>query len=288
MFRSYSYQTGSGQNPAAKAQECAGLVFEAIRLKAYNLQGVKTHQVHPLLWLPFQFYKWFIILPVLLLSTLFVCICIIIFSALGMPDLASRVFGTAWARVNMVATLMSIKTYGREKVDKNQSYVVVANHQSLLDIYVVYGYSGIDFKWVMKKELRSIPIFGLACEMMGHIIVDRSNTKAALESINRARARIRDGISVVFFAEGTRSRDGEVEQFKKGAFRFALELGLPILPISIHNTCRILPSDTRDWYPGEVKLKFHDPISTEGLDSTDILSLRDRTRKVIADALKQD
>lgn len=205
-----------------------------------------------------------------------------------MPDLASRVFGTAWARVNMVATLMRIKTYGKEKIDKNQSYVVVANHQSLLDIFVVYGYSGIDFKWVMKKELRSIPIFGLACEMMGHIIVDRSNSKAALESINRARERIRDGMSVVFFAEGTRSRDGEVEQFKKGAFRFALELGLPILPISIHDTCRILPSDTVDWYPGEVKLKFHDPISTAGLDSTDILSLRDQTRKVIADALKQD
>jgi len=164
----------------------------------------------------------------------------------------------------------------------------VANHQSLADIYVVYGYSGIDFKWVMKKELRSIPLFGLACEMMGHIIVDRSNTTAALESINLARNRIKDGISVVFFAEGTRSRKGEVDQFKKGAFRLALELGLPVLPVSIHNTNKVLPSDTLDWHPGHVKLKFHQPISTTGMGTKDINALRDQTRIVIADALAQD
>jgi 1-acyl-sn-glycerol-3-phosphate acyltransferase len=240
------------------------------------------------MWLPLQLYKWFVIIPVMVLSTMLVCILIILFSALGMPDFSSRVFGTSWARLNMLFTLMSIEVQGKEIVDPQQSYIVVANHQSLLDIYVIYGYSGIDFKWIMKKELRSIPLFGLACEMMGHIIVDRSNATAALESINLARSRIKDGISVVFFAEGTRSRNGEIEQFKKGAFRLALELGLPILPVSIHNTSKVLPSDTLDWHPGHVKLKFHEPISTTGMDMKDIFALRDQTRTVIADALVQD
>ena len=240
------------------------------------------------MWLPLRLYKWFVVLPVTVVSTLIVCPLIILFSALGMPDFSSRIFGTSWARLNMLATLMSIEVQGKEIVDPQQSYVVVANHQSLLDIYVIYGYSGIDFKWVMKKELRSIPLFGLACEMMGHIIVDRSNTTAALESIDLARSRIKDGMSVVFFAEGTRSRKGEVDQFKKGAFRLALELGLPVLPISIHNTNKVLPSDTLDWQPGHVKLKFHDPISTTGMVKKDISALRDQTRIVIAEAVAED
>ena len=240
------------------------------------------------MWLPLQLYKWFVIIPVMLVSTMLASLPCILLSALGMPDFSSRFFGTSWARLNMLFTLMSIEVQGKEIVDPRQSYIVVANHQSLLDIYVIYGYSGIDFKWVMKKELRSIPLFGLACEMMGHIIVDRSNTTAALESIDLARSRIKDGMSVVFFAEGTRSRKGEVDQFKKGAFRLALELGLPVLPISIHNTNKVLPSDTLDWNPGHVKLKFHDPIPTTGMNMKDISALRDQTRMVIAEAVAQD
>lgn len=241
-----------------------------------------------MMWLPLQLYKWIVVIPVMVLSTMLASIFVILLSVLGMPDFASRFFGTGWAKLNMFFSLVSVEVQGRELVNPEQSYIIVANHQSLADIYVVYGYSGIDFKWVMKKELRSIPLFGLACELMGHIIVDRSNTTAALESINLARSRIKDGISVVFFAEGTRSRKGEINQFKKGAFRLALELGLPVLPISIHNTNKVLPSDTLDWHPGHVKLKFHDPISTTGLDTKDISALRDQTRIVIADALTQD
>ncbi len=240
------------------------------------------------MWLPLQLYKWIVVIPVMVLSTMLASIFVILLSVLGMPDFASRFFGTGWAKLNMFFSLVSVEVQGRELVNPEQSYIIVANHQSLADIYVVYGYSGIDFKWVMKKELRSIPLFGLACELMGHIIVDRSNTTAALESINLARSRIKDGISVVFFAEGTRSRKGEINQFKKGAFRLALELGLPVLPVSIHNTNKVLPSDTLDWHPGHVKLKFHDPISTTGMDTKDISALRDQTRIVIADALTQD
>ena len=129
-----------------------------------------------------------------------------------------------WARFSMLFTLMTIEIDGREKITAGQSYIIVANHQSLVDIYVLYGCVGMNIRWVMKKELRSIPVFGLACEMMGQIIIDRSDTQAALESINSARSRIKDGLSVIFFAEGTRSRKAEVEQFKKGAFRLAQEL----------------------------------------------------------------
>jgi len=145
----------------------------------------------------------------------------------------------------------------------------------------------MNIRWVMKKELRAIPIFGLACERMGQIIVDRSNTKAAVESINKARSKIRDGVSIVFFAEGTRSREGEVKQFRKGAFRLAQKLGIPVLPVSIHGAGKILPSDTLDWAPGDVKVMLHEPIPTKDLGLEDVDALGEQTRQVIGKVLAE-
>lgn len=237
-------------------------------------------------WLPYQMYKWLIIVPVLLLSTLILGTLIILLCFVGLANFASRVFATLWARLNAAVTLMRVTTEGKDKLTPGQSYVLVANHLSLVDIYVLYGFTGLDIKWVMKKELRSVPVLGLACELMGHIYVDRSNTDKALDSIQRAKKRIKDGMCVVFFPEGTRSRTQELRQFKKGAFRMAHDLGVSIVPVSIHNTNRILPSDTLDWRPGRVKLRFHDPIAID--ESTNINHLATKTRDIIVAALDEE
>lgn len=234
----------------------------------------------------FTVYKWAVVMPFLVLSTLIIGSIVTILSFLGAPNFASRVFGPLWARTNMAVSMVSIELEGKDKVDKRQSYVIVSNHQSLIDIYVLYGYLGIDIKWVMKKELRAVPVLGMACAAMGHILIDRSNTGAALESINNARDKILGGISIVFFAEGTRSRSGELKIFKKGAFRLAQELGLPILPVTIHDTRYVLPSDTLDLRPGKVRLQFNDPISTVGLKPGDVPALVNKIREVIQRALE--
>ncbi|HSO21242.1 MAG TPA: lysophospholipid acyltransferase family protein, partial [Desulfosarcina sp.] len=158
---------------------------------------------------------------------------------------------------------------------------IVSNHQSHFDIFVLYGWLDIDFKWVMKQELRKVPVIGIACERLGHIYVDRSNREAALASINAAKQRIVDGTSVLFFPEGTRSRDNRMRPFKKGAFRMALDLQLPILPITIQGTRDILPSDTLDLFPGRVTMTIHPPIAVEDYDHTQLDSLIARTRQVI-------
>ena len=106
-------------------------------------------------------------------------------------------------------------------------------------------------------------------------------------SISSAHHKITNGISIVFFAEGTRSRSGELKNFKKGAFRLALELGLPVLPVTICNTRYVLPSDTLDLMPGRVKLIFNDPIPTQGLGPKDVPSLANRTREVIRQTLER-
>lgn len=235
----------------------------------------------------FAAYKWIVVAPFLAFSTLFIGLLIMFLCVLGAPNFASRVFATAWAKINTAVALMNVNVEGRENIDSSQSYIIVSNHQSLIDIYALYGFLGIDFKWVMKKELRAVPILGMACELMGHILIDRSNTEAALASINDAKARVTNGMSVVFFPEGTRSRDGELRTFKKGAFRFAQEMSLPILPVVIHGTKDILPSDTIDLAPGSAIIEVLPPIPTEGLSAQDVASLAASSREQIAKALSQ-
>ncbi|MDA0977843.1 MAG: lysophospholipid acyltransferase family protein [Proteobacteria bacterium] len=157
------------------------------------------------LWLPYQCYKWLIVVPLLLLSTLVLGTLIMLMCLFGAADFASRWIAGLWARLNAIVTLMKVDVEGRERLQPGQSYILAANHLSLVDIYLLYGFTGLDLKWVMKKELRRVPVLGKACEMMGHIYVDRSNTEAALQSIEAARERVRDGMCVVFFPEGTRS-----------------------------------------------------------------------------------
>jgi len=233
-------------------------------------------------------YRWVVVVPVLVLTVLTHCTAIIILAISGFAHFANTVLGRNWARVNAFVSGMKVEVEGLEKVDPSQSYVMVSNHRSLVDIYVIYGWSGIDAKWVMKKELRAIPIFGLACDKLGHVVVDRSNTKADLASMEKVRKKIVNGTSIMFFAEGTRSRNEVLLPFKKGAFRMALDLQLPILPISIHGTRNILPPHTTQLYPGKARLVFHDPIPTDNLDQTATGDLLEQTRNIISSALQEE
>ena len=236
--------------------------------------------------LPFVIFKWVVVAPFLVFSTIICGLCIIILSLAGAPDLASRIFGTAWARMNAFISMMKVVVIGAHKVDPSTSYVIVANHQSLADIYVLYGYLGMDIKWVMKQELRQVPILGLCAVLMGHILIDRKNKHSAISSINQSITKITDGMSVIFFPEGTRSRTGELKKFKKGAFRFANEFGLAILPVAIKGTNQVLPSNTLDLMPGTVSLEFCDPIyNTRGQGAN---ALSRQTWDIINHALAED
>ena len=229
----------------------------------------------------YQIYTWLVYVPVAGISTVFFGTGALILLFFLKPRIVSALCGKGWARVNSYAAPMLVTVIGRENVDPLQSYVIVSNHQSQFDIFVLYGWLDIDFKWVMKQELRKVPVLGIACERLGHIYVDRSNREAALASINAAKQRIVDGTSVVFFPEGTRSRENRMRPFKKGAFRMALDLQLPILPITIRGTREILPSDTTSLYPGRATMIIHPAIPIDDYDRTCLDDLIVRTRQVI-------
>lgn len=238
-----------------------------------------------LLHAAYQPYKYGVYIPFLAGSTLFFGSLTLAVVPLTGPRFASQACGAAWARLNGMLAPIRVSVSGRENVDKKQSYVIVANHQSHFDVFVLYGWLGIDFKWVMKQELRKVPGLGIGCEMIGHIFIDRSSTAKALASLEEAKKRIVDGTSVVFFPEGTRSRDGSLGEFKKGAFRMALDLGLPLLPITIEGTRDILPPKTMDLMPGSVQVTIHPPIDTSDCGEDDLAQLMARTREVMQSGL---
>ncbi len=233
----------------------------------------------------YQPYKWLIFCPLFIIFTVVLFPLALASIMIFGPRFCSAVFPPVWSRLNCWITPVRVKTYGKEWIDPNQSYVVVSNHQSFYDIFVLYGWLGIDIKWVMKRELRKVPIIGYICEKMEHIYIDRSNPQAAIKSINQAKARIANGVSVIFFPEGTRSATGRLGPFKKGAFRLAVDLGLPLLPVTISGTHDVLPKGSMDLFPGSVKMVVHPPISTRGYDHGFLEPLMQKARQQIASDL---
>ncbi len=237
-----------------------------------------------LYWL-YQPYKWLFFAPFFILNSVLFGILAVVISILFSQRVGSLLGGVVWARLNSYLTPITVKVKGRENIKKGRSYVIIANHQSTYDIFVLYGWLGIDFKWVMKKEVRKIPGVGFGSEAIGHIFIDRSSTKAAIETIQKAKWKIKGGTSVLFFPEGTRSRIPQVLPFKKGAYRFAFDLNLPILPVTINGTRKIMPPGTFDIWPGKAEIVIHPPVDIKEYNLEKVNDLMDRTRNTIMSAL---
>jgi 1-acyl-sn-glycerol-3-phosphate acyltransferase len=241
--------------------------------------------VKKFLFWPYQIYVWLILIPLAVLLTILFSTLTIIFSYLVSPHFASRVFAVTWAKCLAWLTPVLVETHGENHAQKDRSYVVVCNHQSMYDILVLYGWLRLDMKWVMKAELRKVPFIGIGCEKAGHIFVNRRNHKQAAEAINAALERLGDGIGVLFFPEGTRSSDGQLLPFKKGAFYTAIEQQIPLLPVTVVGTREIVPNKTLRFFPGRAEMVIHPPIETAGLSHDDLPEVMERARVAIGSAL---
>ena len=235
----------------------------------------------------YQPYKFLIYVPILALSGMVFAIIAIILAIVVSPKAGNLIGGVSWSRLCSFFTPMFVSVTGKGNIDRKQSYIVVSNHQSHYDIFVMYGWLRLDMKWVMKKELRKIPFIGYACEKVGHIIIDRSDRVQALEAMEKAKRNIVNGTSVMFFPEGTRSKDGKIGSFKKGAFMMALQLNLPILPVTIRGTRKILPSGTLNLLPGRAECIVHPPIETSGYNEDTIQELIHKTRTIIVNSFEE-
>ncbi|MDD4631276.1 MAG: lysophospholipid acyltransferase family protein [Proteiniphilum sp.] len=190
-----------------------------------------------------------------------------------------------WSRFTCWLALCFVKTRGRENLDPHKSYIFVANHQGAFDIFVVYGFLNQNIKWMQKQSLRKIPFVGFASEKAGHVFVDNTNAATRTASIRKAKEQIVNGVSMVIFPEGARTHDGRMGHFKRGAYHIAVDMKLPVVPLTINGPFDVLKRNTLRLRPSKMELIIHEPIDTEGLKESDIPGLIDRTRTIIHEAL---
>jgi 1-acyl-sn-glycerol-3-phosphate acyltransferase len=163
-------------------------------------------------------------------------------------------------------------------------YVVVANHQSFLDIFVLCNIIH-DWKWVAKKSLFKIPLFGWGFSLTGSISLDRGDTASALAVMAKCRHYLGERISVMMFPEGTRSTDGKLLPFKPGAFKLAVEAGVPVLPIAVSGTSGGMPKGGMWVRPARITVRILEPVPTAGLRGYEVRKLRDDVQDRIARAV---
>lgn len=234
-----------------------------------------------LLHLIFYIYRPFL-LAMLTISTAFfgtLALIMLIFDRKG--NATYFILGRLWARFNILISGVHVTLEGFEHLDRTQPYIIMSNHQSHFDVLALIAYLPVQLRWVMKKELRYVPIFGVACARMGHIYIDRGDSEKARESLKVTAEKIRNGASVFFFPEGTRSPDGNLLPFKKGGFVMAIEAGVPILPITIAGGRTILPKGSIKINPGKMKIIIHKPVPVDSYTYESREALVEHIREII-------
>ena len=196
------------------------------------------------------------------LATVVLSIATIVASFFSKTGNIPHLIAGIWGKSILWASRVKVTVRGLSSIDATQSYIFMVNHQSIYDIPVVLGHLPHQFRWLAKAELFRIPLFGHAMRRVGYISIDRSDREAAFKSLQTAADKIKDGVSVLIFPEGTRSQDGRIQPLKKGGFVLAVDSAVPIVPIVIRGTRAITPKNKLQMKPGQVSLNIKKPIES--------------------------
>jgi 1-acyl-sn-glycerol-3-phosphate acyltransferase len=179
-------------------------------------------------------------------------------------------YARLWGKAALLANRVKVKVEGMEQVKGEGPYIFMSNHQGYYDVFALLGHLPFQFKWLVKKELFSIPFLGWTMAAAGYINLDREGTRKTVEALNEAAQKIREGMSIVIFPEGSRSPDGSIQPFKKGGFSLAIKSKVPIIPIAITGSRPIMPKGKLTVASGEIRIRMDHPIETQ------YCSLKDR------------
>ena len=186
-----------------------------------------------------------------------------------------------WCRLVAWSIFARILVHGVEHVRAGQPYVYMANHSSLIVTPALFAYLPYPFRIMAKRELFFVPFMGWHLWTAGHFPIDRRDRRKTVRSLRRVIEEVRNGKSLVVFPEGTRTRDGRLQEFKPGTFKIALRAGVPIVPVTIRGTFTLLPSTTLAPRPGRVEVILGEPIETRDYDEKHLPELIERTKDVI-------
>jgi len=186
-----------------------------------------------------------------------------------------------WSWLILKTCGIQVSIDGLEHLDRDQNYVLASNHQSLFDIPILFAYLPISFRILFKRSLLQIPFLGWHLWVSGHIPVDRGNPSKARESLNRAAEHLRYKGSIVIFPEGTRSHDGSIGRFKHGSFVLAIRAGVPVVPVTISESWRVMERGKVTVHPGRVTVHVDRPLSVEDYDERSAIDLSRAVRNVV-------
>ncbi|MEE9912155.1 MAG: 1-acyl-sn-glycerol-3-phosphate acyltransferase [Deltaproteobacteria bacterium] len=225
------------------------------------------------------FAAWIILWAVI--ATIVLAVPIIVAGLLSRTGNLAFSLSKLWAYTMLAVSFVRTEIINRDKIQQGTSYIIISNHQSLYDIIALVTTLGIQYRWFIKKEVIRIPLFGYGLYASRNIFIDRSNTAKAIESINKGIDRLPRGASIMVFAEGTRSPDGQIHEFKKGGFVTAVRRKIPILPVTVNGSRRILPKKSLAVTPGKIQVVIGDPIDAGGYTADSVQALIDRTREAV-------
>ncbi|MBQ0056599.1 MAG: 1-acyl-sn-glycerol-3-phosphate acyltransferase [Bacteroidales bacterium] len=233
-------------------------------------------------------YEVLIFLPIFLVCSIVTSCITYVGCLLGFGKQMGYYPGVYWSRLTCWLALSPYKVEGREKLDKDTSYIFVANHQGAFDIFLLYAGLNHSFRWMLRRGIQKMPFIGPACDKAGHIWVDEQGASGMMHTVRGALKTLQGGTSMLIFPEGTRTANGHMNRFKKGAFTLAAILKLPVVPITIDGPYKVMPKSTLLIRPHRMRLIIHDPLpavtKAEGNEAGVARLLHD-SQRVIAESL---
>jgi len=237
---------------------------------------------------PIPPYHWwrtvFYLIPAITIYTILLGAASIISSLFDRHGHFAHGCARAWSWLILKTTRVSVRIEGLERLTPGTTYIFVANHQSHYDTPVIFSSLPYQLRIIAKESLARFPVLGWHLKRGGHLFVDRGNPDPS-GILARWRALVSEGLSLIIYAEGTRSRDGRVARFKAGSFLLAIQAGLPIVPLAVVGTRGVMPKGRLQTEPGAVQLIVHDPIPAPALDRPtvrDARALAARAHAVVA------
>ena len=195
-------------------------------------------------------------------------------------------YARLWGKVALLANRVKVRVEGIEHLKGEGPYIIMSNHQGSYDIFALLSHLPFQFKWLAKKELFSVPFFGWVMVAAGYISIDREGTRKTVEAMNEAARKIREGMSLLIFPEGSRSPDGSIQPFKKGGFTLAIKSKVPIIPISISGSREVMPKEKFTSASGEIRIRIDHPIEIQNYSMKDRQSLMEKVSKTISKNFK--
>jgi 1-acyl-sn-glycerol-3-phosphate acyltransferase len=225
--------------------------------------------------------------PLIVLATLVLGILAVLAGLADGRGVGSRALGRVWARFVLTVLGVRVRVRGAEHLPERAA-VYAANHGSALDIPILLARLPVDFRVIHKRSLSFVPVLGWSLRFAGHIAIDRRHPFRARRSLATAVRRLREGVSLAVFPEGTRSPDARVRPFKRGSFVLAIEAGAPVVPISLDGVKRVVSRGITTLRPGTVHVTIHPPIETTALSAGGAAALAEEVRRIVASGCEED